>query len=414
MRHFFWLVCVLMGALPPCARGQEEPKVRFRDSERIAFIGNEFFDKEQDQSYIETALTTRFPDKNLIFRNLGYAGDTVWGDARALCAGWANFGPANQGFERLRKQVQDARPTLIFIAYGMNESFDGPKGLERFKQGYERLLNMLESETKANIVLVTPIAHEQLPPPLPDASAHNSNLALYSDAIRQLAAERHDPTIDLFEAMTKTSAEPARPPLTSDGIHLTPYGYWHVASLIERLLESEPRQWSIDIDAKTGKHTAAGTEISDLKAAEQGVRFTARDQVLPLAPRPGVKDVAGARRVLKVAGLSAGQYVLRCDDTEVASGDARQWAAGVPLKSSPDQRQEEQLRKLVVAKNAEYFNFWRPENDTYIFGYRKHEQGQNGVEVPRFVPLVEQKDAQIARVRAPEPHKYVLTRENSK
>ena len=116
--------------------------------------------------------------------------------------------------------------------------------------------------------------------------------------------------------------------------------------------------------------------------------------------------------MLKITGLSPGRYVLRCDAAGITAADANQWAAGVPLKGDPDVKQEEKLRELVIAKNAEYFNFWRPENDTYIFGYRKHEQGQNGVEVPRFAPLVEQKDADIARLRAPVPRKYVLTREN--
>jgi lysophospholipase L1-like esterase len=405
---------VVSAALPPCARAQEEPKVPFRDSERVALLGNEFFDKEQDQGYIETALTTRFPDKNLVFRNLGYAGDTVRGDARALCAGWANFGPADQGFERLRKQVQDARPTLIFIAFGMNESFDGRKGLEHFKQGYVRLLNMLEAEPGAKIVLVTPIAHEQLPPPLPDASAHNKDLALYSDAIRELAKERHEAVVDLFDGMTRASQQHGRSPLTRDGIHLTAFGYWRTANLFERLLGYEPRQWSIEIDAKAEKHTTTGTELKDVKAIEPGLQFTARDHVLPLAPSPDGQGDTAASHLLKIAGLGGGRYVLRCDDAEIGSGDASQWAAGISVHNSPDERQEEQLRKRVIAKNAEYFNFWRPENDTYIFGYRKHEQGQNGVEVPRFVPLVEQKDADIARLRAPEPHKYVLTRENPK
>ena len=413
MTHVVLLACVIGAALPLCAGAEDEPKVPFRDSERIALIGNEFFDKEQDQSYIETALTTRFPDKNLVLRNLGYSGDTVRGDARALCAGWANFGPADQGFERLRKQVRDARPTLIFVAYGMNESFEGAKGLSHFREGYVRLLNMLESETKARIVLVTPIMHEQLPPPLPDASGHNKDLALYSDAIRELAAERHDAVVDLFDAMSRTHQQNGREPLTRDGIHLTAYGYWHIANLFERLLGYGPREWRIEVNAKTGQHSATGVKLSDVKTAE-GLRFTAQDQILPLAPSPTGEIDLSVARVLKVTGLAPAHYVLRCDDAEIAAADATQWGAGVPLKGGPDAKQEEQLRKLVIAKNAEYFNFWRPENDTYIFGYRKHEQGQNGVEVPRFVPLVEQKDAEIARLRAPEPHKYVLTRADAK
>ena len=59
--------------------------------------------------------------------------------------------------------------------------------------------------------------------------------------------------------------------------------------------------------------------------------------------------------------------------------------------------QVETLRQIIHAKNQDFFNYWRPENDTYIFGYRQHEQGRNAVEIPRFEPLAAAKDAQIAR-----------------
>lgn len=57
----------------------------------------------------------------------------------------------------------------------------------------------------------------------------------------------------------------------------------------------------------------------------------------------------------------------------------------------------ERLRPLVVAKNELFFHRWRPANETYIFLFRKHEQGNNAVEMPRFEPLVA---AAEERVRA--------------
>jgi len=147
------------------------------------------------------------------------------------------------------------------------------------------------------------------------------------------------------------------------------------------------------------------------------MEFRATDDMLPSAPAPAGtpdREAAVAQGHIQVTNLEPGSYRMTCDNETVATATAEQWSKGVAISRAPQVKQEEQFRKLVIAKNAEYFNFWRPENDTYIFGYRKHEQGQNGVEVPRFVPLVEQKDAEIARLRAPVPHKYVLTRENAK
>src|SRR6202000_2103931 len=49
----------------------------------------------------------------------------------------------------------------------------------------------------------------------------------------------------------------------------------------------------------------------------------------------------------------------------------------VDSTAKPESDQVEKLRKLIVAKNVDFFNYWRPENDTYILGYRKGEQGRN-------------------------------------
>ena len=59
----------------------------------------------------------------------------------------------------------------------------------------------------------------------------------------------------------------------------------------------------------------------------------------------------------------------------------------------------ERLRRAVVAKNEQFFHRWRPQNETYLFGFRKHEQGKNAAEVPRFDPIVEKWEKEIARFR---------------
>ncbi len=55
------------------------------------------------------------------------------------------------------------------------------------------------------------------------------------------------------------------------------------------------------------------------------------------------------------------------------------------------------VRKAVIAKNVLYFSRYRPENETYLFGFRKHEQGQNAAEVAEFDKLVADAEARIER-----------------
>jgi hypothetical protein len=53
------------------------------------------------------------------------------------------------------------------------------------------------------------------------------------------------------------------------------------------------------------------------------------------------------------------------------------------------------LRELVLKKNQLYFYRWRPQNEIYLFGSRKHEQGNNASEVQLFEPLVTEKETAI-------------------
>jgi hypothetical protein len=55
----------------------------------------------------------------------------------------------------------------------------------------------------------------------------------------------------------------------------------------------------------------------------------------------------------------------------------------------------QKARELIRKKNELYYHRWRPQNETYLFGFRKHEQGKNGIEIPKFDPLVEEKEKQI-------------------
>jgi lysophospholipase L1-like esterase len=57
------------------------------------------------------------------------------------------------------------------------------------------------------------------------------------------------------------------------------------------------------------------------------------------------------------------------------------------------------LKSAVMRKDELFFNRWRPQNETYLFGFRKHEQGQNAKEIPMFDPLIEAADKRIQEVK---------------
>ena len=118
-----------------------------KDGDRVVFLGATMIEQEQRYGYWEAALTSRWPDRNVTFRNLGWSGDDVWGDARA------SFGTRADGFKALKDHVLALNPTVIFIGYGGNEAFDGAAGLPKFVDGLNVLLDTL-APAKARIVLL--------------------------------------------------------------------------------------------------------------------------------------------------------------------------------------------------------------------------------------------------------------------
>jgi putative heme-binding domain-containing protein len=61
------------------------------------------------------------------------------------------------------------------------------------------------------------------------------------------------------------------------------------------------------------------------------------------------------------------------------------------------------LREEILRKNALFFHRSRPANYTYIFGFRRGEQGRNAVEIPKFDPLVDKAEANVIGLSAGQP-----------
>ena len=128
---------------------------KFKDGDRIVWLGNTLVEREQRYGYWETALLAANADKNITVRNLGWSGDTVFGDARA------GFDNAAKGYERMVSLALELKPTVIFVSFGTNEAFDGEAGLPKFEKGLEKLLDSLKP-ANARVVLFTPMPFEPL------------------------------------------------------------------------------------------------------------------------------------------------------------------------------------------------------------------------------------------------------------
>lgn len=298
------LFCLL--AFISSLRTAHSAPLDLRDGDRVVFVGGTFIERMQQFGYLETLLTVAHPHKHVTFRNLGWSGDTVWGESRAL------FGTQADGYDRLVKDVKEAKPSVLVICYGANEAHAGEAGLRPFVDGLNHLLDDL-SVTKARVVLLSPYASAAGPPGSPDPTAYNAKLKLYCRAIEQTAAKRNAQYVSLFDmldAIPNSATHLDARPATDNGMHLTRDGY--------------------------------------------------RMAAFEMAKRLGV--------------------------------------AAPKLDFAAPDEQRAKLQAAIDLKNELYFHRYRPQNETYLFLFRKHEQGNNAVEIPQFDPLVEQQEEVISEL----------------
>ena len=232
------LLGICSALLSPLAGAAQSEPFPFHDGDRVVFIGNTFAERLQIFPHFEALLTARRPEARLTFRYLAWSGDEVDLRPRPL-----NFGDLHT---HLREQGAD----VIVAAFGMNESFAGPEGIPHFRQKLGALLDTLRTEhyngsSPPRVVLLSPIPHEEVAAVPLDPAAHNADLARYSEAMRQVAAERGVRFVDLLTALRPILDDPALGDLTLNGIHLEDRGYQIAGRLMARELGLLPTEASL-------------------------------------------------------------------------------------------------------------------------------------------------------------------------
>lgn len=298
-----------------------------KEGDRVALVGNTVIERAQHFGHVETllALAGGQQAKAVTFRNLGWSGDSVFADARSY------FGKPKEGRDRLKRVMEQAKPTVLLVCYGTNAAMTGHKGwtddaagakrsksgdeesLKLFLENYAELLELMKTGAGPGlreIVLLSPPPLETLENPWPDQTKNNQKLARYRDAIRELAKKRGHRFVDLFELMGGVPKGTAQTPLTTNGIHYSNQGYRVLASKL-------------------------------------------------------------------VAGLGL----------------------KLPENLSDNEVNVVALRKTIFEKNRLFFHRWRPANETYLFLFRRHEQGNNAKEIPMFDPLIEAEEKKIEELR---------------
>ena len=398
----FYCSCGLIFAqtTPKSVNESLQTPFALKSGDRVVFLGNSLFEDDFQYGYLEFALTTRWPNRDVTYRNLGWTGDNVFGVARSTITN------PPTGYDLLMEHMTKAQPTVVFVAYGGIEAQEGEACLSTFRDGLTKLIDKID-QLGARTVLLSPI------PVLSADSAQNPTkrnamLERYAATIAKTAEERGKRFVDLFkpvQEMGKTAV------LTDDGVHLNEAGYYYLAISLEKGLGLPPRTKPATITVfKTGAETAAPVKLLETKPKTNLLTFTLDEPYLPLPlPVHETGMVATGQPVIKIAGLKKGMYTLTVDNEEVITAPASQWEAGVDIRQGPSFEQVRELQHMILKKNELFFFQYRPLNTTYILGMRAHEQGRHAKGLEEQSLIINWLEGQIATSRVPKPGVYKLT-----
>lgn len=387
------LVLLAFLILPGWLTAQNKQAFELLDGDRVVFVGNTFVERAIDYGRIEAALTAQWPNRNFTFRNLGWSGDDPRGRSRRF------FGTVEDGFNHLETHVEELRPTVIFVSYGAMESYEGREGLEDFERNMGHLLGRLE-KTGARIVVLSPSPQEKLPPPMPDPAENNRNLELYARSLEAIALENNHWFVDLFSLMKEAIADP-HTTLTDNGVHLNDTGYQVAAEFILKGLGLANPPNTLAVNARGGLIASNGVDVRQVQPKNNGVLVTLKTDRLQLKPR----------LVVRIQDLFSGNYGLWLNGRNLGTHSAQQWARGVEIPWTPDVDQGRLLLDTIKVKNEFYFHKWRPQNETYLRGFRSHEQGQNAKELEAFDPYIEAWETKINDLKKPRYYTLLLQRD---
>lgn len=259
-RRFQRSIIAFLALVGTCPSLLAADKLSPETGDKIVILGNTLAERMQYFNHWETRLHSRFPEKQLVVRNLGWSADAL--DSRMR----------SQDFQDHGHTLVDHQPNIILGMFGFNESFAGEAGLPAFEQQLAKFVDDVKAVKYPNItykrgsydpivqdkagtpqhditvVLVSPIANEDIPERgITAGTDNNSNLALYTAAIKRVATAKGVLFVDLFAPTQKLFAA-ADKPLTINGIHLGDEGYRQLASILDAGLFGATVQSKVDYE----------------------------------------------------------------------------------------------------------------------------------------------------------------------
>lgn len=209
-----------MLSVVPLTAAQTGQPFELDPGDSVIVVGNTFAERVAMSGYLEALIHAAHPEARITVRQAPWSADEV------------GFQPRELNVPHSEAYLEEHGADVIIGCFGMSESFAGPAGLENFENDLNALLDgwaskQYNGESPPRVILVSPIAHENLGDGHPDSATittHNDSLRLYADAMDRVAAARQVRFVDLYAPSQSLFAGQAG--LTTNGIHPSERGCW--------------------------------------------------------------------------------------------------------------------------------------------------------------------------------------------
>ncbi len=307
-----------------------------RDGDSAVFLGDSITAARTYGKIIENYTLLRFPERKIRFHNAGQGGDTAEG-----C------------LSRLERDVFVRNPTVLIVAFGMNDIGWGVKADAEHKKRYlDAVKTIVERSQKRKVrVYLCSAAITGADP----AKSENDFLQKMCDEGMEISRKMGEKSIDVQRTMRGIQAkvwayndklkDPAKKISlhAADGVHLNDLGQLAMAYAILKGLDAPAEVSSAQLDASDPKRiTVSGCKISNIVMKDGRLEFSRLDERLPFnyglfyalnfiwVPVPDHLN----RYMLTIGNLSQDRYELIVDERKVGTFTKQALAKGINIASA--------------------------------------------------------------------------------
>lgn len=364
MKKTFLIITCILASISFSAQTIE----RFKDGDRIVFLGNSITDGGRYHSYIWLYYMTRFPNLRIQIFNSGISADNVL-----------------KMQKRFETDVIPYKPTYLFLTFGMNDSgyeeYNKPGAKEFGEHKYEETVRNFEPmETKiknldnTKVAIISPTPYEEVADltqsPLEKAHKGKTDVMLrITDYQQKKSQENNWGFVDLIHPMLAINqrGQKTNPAFTISGedrVH--PYNMGHMIMAYHILKAqnlSGEKVASISIDAKRNKTLIAeNCKISNIRNNGNELSFNYLANSLPypidtvhiwgsasqyeaLEHIPFMEEMNDERLIIQ--GLSDGKYQLAIDGEIITETSSQELSKGINLAEYTNTPQYQQAMTVM-------------------------------------------------------------------